>query len=121
MSVLKPNPPTLEDVRLLLESVNVSHDVEYVTSGVGSPSVYVNWGHNLAVCIEPSSETDGWFQVTAYAWDRTGGVSAETEIGQVSTPESVVDLVFPWIERQEDEQRRIEAVLAASFGFDEGN
>ena len=61
----------------IVRSCQPAEDVEIVDG-----SIYINIGHREAISIDPVITPEGrvW-QAEALAWDRTGGVSGERELG----------------------------------------
>lgn len=83
---------------------------EIVPAPSGARYVSVPVGHNEAVEVDPGD--NGEYYVTFRRWDRTGGVSAEEELGgPVQAPEAI-RIAQREVARIQAEQDKLEALLA---------
>lgn len=100
---------TLERIADALRGVT-KHEVEVLHEDT---SVYVNFGYHEALIVMPADH--GQWTLTAMAWDRTGGVSAELELGAVRE-EYLVPVARAFLEEQAREEAALEQALSEAFG-----
>lgn len=94
-----------ESLKEALPDVEIEHRVE-------EDEIYVNYDFSEAVVIEHNLDQRGVFVLTAMAWDRTGGVSAEHEIA--NTVAALVPLMVKrFLAQQEEQERKLDALLAS--------
>lgn len=76
--------------------------------------LYLSWpiGHNEAIEVETYDVPSAlFFTVSLRAWDRTGGMSLDSEVGETSDPELLESMVKVLIGRIAKQQAKLEAEL----------
>jgi hypothetical protein len=89
------------------------HDTEVVIDASSQTfAVYVNFDHAQALVIDAQLDVGRGmtWTMTAMAWDRTGGVSAEQWIGDVKEM-YVAPLAKVFLDVQDENVRRLEAMM----------
>ena len=98
-----------DDLHLVLSWAQTTYPG--IPSEVVDTSVYMNYEFATAVVIDVDfQETGKVWSATAMSWDRTGGVSAEQELGAGDLP-GVLRRVDQFIHEQLEQQAKLEAML----------
>jgi hypothetical protein len=97
-----------------MPSIDITHELRKAGLPVEpyeDAACQVILGHAEALVIEVDTGLpEEWYSATAYAWDRTGGVSAEAEIVRLkSAPQFVKDVKSWYDQYQLNEETRARA------------